>query len=504
MSEETNEKEMSDAVKQYELSETPLGGYRQEEPPAPTENQEEKTPVEQEPVEQSQPETPEAPAPVDYSRTFKSLSEGEVVGGIVVQVDREGVLVDVGSKSEGLIPPHELSRDGGANPEDIVSVGEKIDVYVMQVEGDEGNILLSKKRADFERAWEKVEQAHRDRKTINAMVTDRVKGGLVVDLGIRGFVPASQIGSGNVKNVDKYIGQSIPLKVIEVDKERRKVVLSHKMASEEERGKRKAEIAAELAEGQIRQGIVRRLTDYGAFVDLGGMDGLLHISEMSWTRIKHPSEILKVGQKIQVVILKLNIDQERISLGLRQILPDPWSEIPRKYKVGDVIQGKVTRLVPFGAFIQVEGGIEGIIPNSELARRRVSKPEDVVSVGQEVEVSIIDLRPDERRMTLSLRALEVVQERVRDQKEMNEHSARPESRTTIGDLVGAAFLRQQEEIAQEEAPAATEEAPVEAKAVKKVVHKPQKKTPAAEAQPEASAEAAPKKTRTRKTKATEE
>lgn len=376
--------------------------------------------------------------PVDYSRTFRSLQEGDVVKGVVVHIDKEGVLVDVGTKSEGIVRPNELSRQSNLPPEEVVSVGDKIDVYVIQSEDQDGGLVLSKKRADFERAWERVEEAHTSGKTLMAMVSDRVKGGLVVDLGIRGFVPASHVGSGKIKNLDKYVGQSIPLKVIEVDRDRRKVVLSNRLATEDEREKQKAETLTTLAEGQVRTGVVRRITDYGAFVDLGGIDGLLHISEMSWTRIKHPSDVVKVGDKIQIMVLKLNLDQGKVSLGLRQILPDPWAEVEDRYHAGDVIKGNVSRLVPFGAFVQVEGGIEGIIPNSELAIRRVSKPEDVVSVGQEVEVKVIDVRPDERRMTLSLRQLQ--QQQPHERRERSEPSynsyIREEPRTTIGDLVG--------------------------------------------------------------------
>jgi len=393
-------------------------------------------PVEQEPAVPA-PSQNNAGQPVDYSRTFRSLEEGDVVEGVVVHIDKEGVLVDVGTKSEGLVRPGELSRNANVAPEEVVQVGDKIDVYVVQPEDQEGGLILSKKRADFERAWERVEEAHRTRKTLSAMVTDRVKGGLVVDLGIRGFVPASHVGSGKIKNLERYVGQSIPLKVIEVDRDRRKVVLSNRLAAEDERERQRAETLGTLAEGQVRAGIVRRLTEYGAFVDLGGIDGLLHISEMSWTRIKHPSDVVKVGEKIQVMILKLNLEQGKVSLGLRQILPDPWTEVERRYRVGDVITGRITRLVPFGAFVQVDGGVEGIIPNSELATRRVSKPEDVVSVGQEVEVRIIDLRPEERRMTLSIRSLQQQKDREQERSEMQSYTySREDSRTTIGDLVG--------------------------------------------------------------------
>lgn len=462
MSDENKELESGSEVRQDEWSGTPLKSWEgseglENEAQGEEVNQEmdmdkEQTEIEgtEQPTEAvaetevAQPsQAPEnAGQPVDYSNTFRSLVEGDVVKGVVVHIDKEGVLVDVGTKSEGLIRPNEISRQQNVSPEDVVSVGDSIDVYVLQPEDHDGGLMLSKKRADFEKAWERVVEAHETGKVITAMVSDRVKGGLVVDLGIRGFVPASHVGGGNIRNLEKYIGQSIPLKVIEVDRERRKVVLSHKQAVEGERDKMRAQTVATLAENQIRAGVVRRITDYGAFVDLGGIDGLLHISEMSWTRIKHPSEVVKVGQKIQVMVLKLDLQQGKVSLGLRQILPDPWGEIETKFKVGDVIKGNVSRLVPFGAFVQVEGGVEGIVPNSELAARRVSKPEDVVSVGQEVEVKIIDLRPDERRMTMSMRQLLPQPEREQrprpefDAPTYSSYNRNDDSRTTIGDLVG--------------------------------------------------------------------
>ncbi|MGC8862598.1 MAG: 30S ribosomal protein S1 [Armatimonadota bacterium] len=445
----------------HELSETPFGGRisrpeqgseperaapeqqaTQEQAPAP---QEPEVPSERAPESEAQAEpTMEAAvaemgaAGVDYSGTFKSLKAGDVVDGVVVHIDREGVLVDVGTKSEGTIKPSELTRDPSLSPEEVVSVGESIKVYVVEPESQEGGPVLSKKRADFENAWDRVEKAYAEGGILKAMVTDRVKGGLVVDLGIRGFVPASHVGSGKVKNLEKYVGQSLPFKVIEVDRDRRKVVLSNRLAVEEEQRELRKRTLASLAEGQVREGIVRRITDYGAFVDLGGVDGLLHISEMSWTRINHPTEAVRVGQKINVMVLKLNLEQGRVSLGLRQILPDPWEEAKRLYSVGDVVTGTVSRLVPFGAFVQVEGGIEGIIPNSELAHRRVNNPEDVVSVGQSVEVKVIDMRPDERRLTLSLRQLQAQRERERDQAEYREYTqSRAEAgKTTIGDLIG--------------------------------------------------------------------
>jgi ribosomal protein S1 len=384
-----------------------------------------------------------------YGDTFRPLAEGSVVTGTVVHIDREGVLVDVGTKSDGLIPPNELSREPGTSAEDVVRIGQKVDVYVMDVDDQEGNLILSKKRADFEKAWDRVIEAHQEGRTIHAMVSDRVKGGLVVDLGIRGFVPASHVGSGKVRNLEKYIAQTLPLKVIEVDRDRRKVVLSHRLATEEEREAQRQETLGNLSEGQIRTGVVRRITDYGAFVDIGGVDGLLHISEMSWTRIKHPSDVLKVGDEIQVMVLKTNLEQGRISLGLRQILPDPWTEARDKYNPGDLIQGTVTRLVPFGAFVQLDGGIEGIIPNSELSSRRVNKPEEVVQVGDHVEVKVLDIRPEERRMTLSLRQAQQQKER-REYQDYNRGRPQDEDRVTIGDVVGNLLEEEPEEAEGEE------------------------------------------------------
>lgn len=345
---------------------------------------------------------------IDFGDTLRTLTEGDVTRGIVVHISREGVLIDVGTKSEGLIPMQELSREPGRRADQIVKVGEEIDVYVLKTDDDESDqLILSKKRADFEKAWDRVIEAQRAGETLQARVNERVKGGLVVDLGIRGFVPASHVGTGKARNLEKYVGMILPLKVIEVDRDRRKVVLSHRLATEEEREAQRLETLQTLAEGQVRTGVVRRITDYGAFVDIGGVDGLLHISEMSWTRIKHPNEVLKVGDEIQVMVLKTNLEQNRISLGLRQILPDPWTEAQERYAPGDTVSGSVTRLVPFGAFVQLDGGLEGIVPNNELSIRRVSKPEDVVEVGDQVEVKILEIRPEERRLTLSIaRALE--------------------------------------------------------------------------------------------------
>ncbi len=340
-------------------------------------------------------------------KSSQHLIVGEVISGTVMRVDREGALVDVGAKSEGIIRPDEISREPGANIEEIVHVGEVIRVYVMRTDDGDGRPELSKKRADFEQAWIKVEQAKETGEVISAFVQARVKGGLTVDLGIRGFVPASHVGNGNLKNnLEKYVGQSLPLKVIEVDKDRRKVVLSHRLAIQEEREAKSAATKASLAPEQIRTGVVRRIVPYGAFIDLGGVDGLLHITEMSWTRINDPKEVLREGQEIDVMVLGVDLSKDRVSLGLRQILPDPWTEVPSLYANGDVVMGKITRVGNYGAFVLI-GGVEGIIPHSELPRHKASRGVVVPNSGDDVEVKILDLRPEERKMKLSMRALQV-------------------------------------------------------------------------------------------------
>lgn len=451
-------------------------------------------PVEPPKEEQPQPvgKAEERKGQVDYSDTFKGLSRGDVVDGVVVHIDKEGVLVDVGMKSEGIIRPGELSTGRVESPEDVVSVGDQIKVYVMQPEDGEGNLLLSKKRADFEKAWERVQQAFDEGKVVTAMVTERVKGGLQVDLGIRGFVPGSHVGSGKVLNLDRFVGQSLPLRVLEIDRERRKVVLSHRLAMEEQRTKQREVTISSLTEGQIRQGTVRRITDYGAFIDLGGVDGLLHISEMSWTRITHPSTVVKVGQKVNVMILKLDPKNERISLGLRQILPDPWTEVEGKYRIGDVIQGAISRLVPFGAFVQLPEGIEAIIPNTELSHKKVRRPEDVISVGQTVEVKVIDLRPEERRMTLSLRQL---QEKEPPQTRQSEgyQSSGFNGRMTLGDLVGDKLQGLVSQVPEKEPEATEAEPPAEEPKPKPKRARTSKKA-AAKADAEAQSEPEPAST----------
>ncbi|HIE50902.1 MAG TPA: 30S ribosomal protein S1 [Armatimonadetes bacterium] len=369
----------------------------------------------------------------EYADAMQDLREGDIVRGIVVQVDEDGAMVDVGTKSEGLIPRAEVEALGP----DELERGKEIEVYVVRIEDEEGNLILSKRQADYERSWREIIQAKEDGRIITATVTDAVRGGLLVDLGAygQGFVPASHVSLRRPRNLSSYVGQSLRLKVIEVDPKRKRVVLSHRLVVEEERARTREETLASLAEGQIREGIVRRLTDFGAFVDLGGVDGLLHISEMSWTHINHPSEVLKKGDKIQVMVLKFDREENRISLGRRQLLPDPWREVPRLYREGQVVRGEVTRIVPSGAFVRLPNGIEGFAPASELGVKKGKKLEDTISVGEEIEVKILQIRPEERRIVLS--KIQAEEEKARREystylKERQTEARRP----TLGDVYG--------------------------------------------------------------------
>ena len=337
--------------------------------------------------------------------SYKRLSKGDRLEATVIHVEHDRVFVDLGTKAEGVIPLNELSEQNPTTAIGFVKPGDKLQVVVLNPTGSEGNPTVSRKRAEFEEQWDRIIKAFEDGSPINAMVIDRVKGGLVVDVGVRGFVPATHVGNGKLRNIDKFVGQTLTLKVIELERDRKKVVISNRQAEEENRTAAKDEIFKNIKVGDTLTGTVRRLTDYGAFIDLGGVDGLLHISEMSWARISHPKEIFKEGQEIPVMVLRLDQNVGKISLGHRQVLPDPWNLIKQNYKIGQKMTVKIGRLVPAGAFVKLEEGAEAFLPLSEMSFRRIKKPQEVVEEGQDVEIQVIDLRADERRMVLSMRAL---------------------------------------------------------------------------------------------------
>jgi len=405
--------------------------------------QAEERPVTSESDDKAEPTSPEPAEPGAQEKlelSSAALSRGQIVDGLIVHIDESGALVDVGTKSEGHIPSEELAG-GTTDKGKPLEVGDRVAVYVVRPEDEDGSPVLSKKIADYERTWQRLTSAYEHGEVLSAMVTDRVRGGLVVDLGVRGFLPASHVQVRNVHALDRFLGQSIKVKIVEVDRARKRVVVSQRQAIEEERRRRREQTLASLTENRVCKGIVRRITNYGAFVDLGGIDGLLHITEMSWTRIGHPSEVLKVGDKIDVMVLRVDREQSRISLGLKQILPDPWERVKDELKVGQTVSCTVSRLVPSGAFVRLESGIEGIIPNSEMPGGRGQRPQDVLSVGQVVDAKVVNLRPSERRLALSLRLVEQAKER-RELREYMERQ-RDTSRVTIGDIVGAVLTNAQ-------------------------------------------------------------
>ena len=340
--------------------------------------------------------------PVDES-VLIDFKDGDIVEGDVVRIDMDEVLVDIGYKSEGLIPANELSIRKGANPHEIVELGQHVEALVLQKEDADGRLILSAKRAAFEKAWNRIEEAHAEQHTVEGPVIEVVKGGLIIDIGLRGFLPASLVDIRRVRNLDSFLGQRLGCKVIELNRSRNNVVLSRRAVLEEERKEERHRILTTLQEGDLITGTVSNLVDFGAFVDLEGIDGLIHISELSWNHVDHPSEVVEVGEEVQVKVLEVDRDRERISLGLKQTRKDPWQEIVERVSVGETINGRVTKLVSFGAFVEVAEGVEGLIHISELADHHVETPDEIVRSGDEVDARIIDVDAKRRRLSLSLR-----------------------------------------------------------------------------------------------------
>ena len=360
-------------------------------------------------TQETSPETPEEVVQPEektaeelYDESFKTLREGDIVKGKVMSVDENGALVDVGYKSEGIISAQELDRRGVIGSFDL-SPGDEIMVYVLSVESGEGSLRLSKRKADEEAAWKNLEQAYREQSIVEAPVAQEVKGGLVVDVGVRAFVPASQVERGYVNDLSKYVGQALRMRVLELDRSKNRVILSQRVVLEEEHERLCKETWDTIAEGQVRTGTVKGITDFGVFVDLGGVDGLLHISEISWGRVNHPSEVVHEGLELDVKVLKVDKEKGRISLGRKQVLPDPWDDVETKYPVGAVVKGEVTRTAPFGAFVQIEPGVEGLVHISEISQQHIAKPEEVVNSGDQLMVKVLRTRPDERKISLSIK-----------------------------------------------------------------------------------------------------
>ena len=342
----------------------------------------------------------------NYDATMHPFEEGEVVTGHVVRIDHDEVLVDIGYKSEGVIPANELSIRKAVDPHDEVTLGEEVDALVLTKEDQDGRLIMSKKRARFEKAWRRIEAAAESGEPVEGTVIEVVKGGLIIDLGVRGFLPASLVDIRRVPNLDEYMGTQIECKVIELNRSRNNVVLSRRAVLEEERKEVRQQILDRLAPGLVVEGQISNIVDFGAFVDLDGIDGLIHISELSWSHVNHPSEVLEIGDTVQVKVLDIDRDRQRISLGLKQTQEDPWQRIVNTYNIGDELEGTVTKVVTFGAFVEILDGVEGLVHISELAAHHVENPREIVQPGDELRVKILEIDSERRRLSLSAKRVE--------------------------------------------------------------------------------------------------
>ena len=368
-----------------------------------------------------------------YLSGADTLQRGSLIQGVIVRVDENTneVLVDIGTKSEGIVARNELGDED-------VNVGDQIEVIVLRPEDEDGHPVLSKRRADYEKIWRQLIKARDEQTDMEGVVREQVKGGLIVDLGVPAFIPASHVDARNRSDLSRFVGRTIPVRVIEIDKKKNKVLGSHRLAAEKERLEREESAWSTLEKDKIVEGVVRRITDFGAFIDIGGIDGLLHVREMAWSRVEHPDHIVKKGQKLQVLILEIDEERKRVALGLKQLQSDPWKKAAKNLRVGQMIKGKVVRIAPSCAFVELEDGIEGIIPIGEMSETRIDKPEDVMAVGQEIETRIKMVQTNQRRITLSLKA--AVQEReVRETRtevrRVNERAVEPEG-LRLGDVFG--------------------------------------------------------------------
>jgi small subunit ribosomal protein S1 len=395
----------------------------------------------------------------NYDATFRQIDEGEVVTGHVVRIDKDEVLVDIGYKSEGVIPANELSIRKAVDPNEEVHLGEEVDAIVLTKEDQDGRLIMSKKRARFEKAWRRIETAAESGEPVEGTVIEVVKGGLIIDLGVRGFLPASLVDIRRVPNLDEYMGTKIETKVIELNRSRNNVVLSRRAVLEEERKEVRQQILDRLQPGLVVEGQISNIVDFGAFVDLDGIDGLIHISELSWSHVNHPSEILAIGDTVKVKVLDIDRDRQRISLGLKQTQEDPWQRIVDTYNVGDELAGKVTKVVTFGAFVEILDGVEGLVHISELAPHHVESPREIVHPGDEIRVKILEIDSERRRLSLSAKRVEdQILPVSRPGEPDSDDSQEPEAAPETGEAdAGIA----EEGLAAPEAAAAVE-APVEA------------------------------------------
>ncbi|MGB9812292.1 MAG: bifunctional 4-hydroxy-3-methylbut-2-enyl diphosphate reductase/30S ribosomal protein S1 [Thermovenabulum sp.] len=365
-----------------------------------------------------------------------NIQKGQIVEGTVVKVTEKEVIVDIGAKQDGIIPLNEISYKPASSPHEFIKEGDKIKVFVLNPEDKEGNLVLSKKRADFIIGWEKIEKAFNEKETVEATVEEIVRGGALAEVfNLRAFIPASHMDIKYVSDLSSYIGQTLNFKIIEIDKEKKRIVLSRKAYLEEEREKTKNQIWNKIKEGDVVTGIVKRLTDFGAFVDIGGYDGLIHISDLSFKRVSHPSEILTVGQEVKVKVLKVDKEKGKVSLGLKQLAKDPWAEADKKYKEGMIFEGKVVKLAKFGAFVELEPGVEGLVHLSQISNQKIKNPQEVLKVGDKVKVKVLEVNTKNKRISLSIKeALE--ENATKKVEEVKEEIKEEGLKITIGEIFG--------------------------------------------------------------------
>ncbi len=368
-----------------------------------------------------------------YDATFKEYKAGDIVKGKVLQVDQSGVLVDIKYKADGIIPPGELSEKSSIPADQVVKIGDIINVFIENLENKEGYVVLSKVRADQETRWKLAYEAYKKKLVLEGKVIQVVRGGLVIDCeGIRGFIPASQVQKKTTESLDSFKDKVLPVKIIELNRRQGKIVLSHKQAAGQKDKVRSFKILDELEVGQVRKGKVSSLKNFGAFVDLGGMDGLIHLSELSWKRVKHPSEVLKVGQELEVFVLGVDKVNKKIALGLKELQPDPWETATEYFKPGQIVKVKILRFAKFGAFADIGHDLEGLIHISEMSKEPIQDPGDAAKIGDEVEVKILRVLPEQQKIGLSIKAA-IIKKEKDNLKETT--TSQPEQKVTIGDMI---------------------------------------------------------------------
>ena len=381
---------------------------------------------------------PDTIAPEDFpevlEQTMVEFSNGDIIEGIVVSVTRNEIMVDVGYKSEGIIPSRELSVQKDTDPRTVMNVGEKVQALVINKEDDDGRLLLSVKRAKYEKAWKEIEKLTQEGSSVKGTVVEIVKGGLIVDIGVRGFLPASLIDVRRIKDLDSFNGKEIEAKIVEFDRQKNNIVLSRKAYMEEELSEERQEFLDDLEVGNIQEGKVSSIVNFGAFVDIGGMDGLVHVSELSWRHVENPNEIVKVGDKATVKVLEIDNDKERISLSIKQVTEDPWLDFELSFNEEDIVEGEVTKVVPFGSFVTIGKGVEGLVHVSEISIDKVDSPELALAIGEKVKVKIIELDIPKRRVNLSIKQADPEWEDKEDEKNQPKtHSSQSDNKPESDD-----------------------------------------------------------------------